>query len=303
MGALGESTRVPVGDRGDSAPAIEVLLDDGLGRRCFGDSVLFPTGSGFRFRARLGNGVIGERHRDQCLATFAELGMPLSAEVQLRSAKYHVRDLLNDSVAEFTLDEEDIEWTALAYALLLPPMRSWTNRYGEIYTFDDLANELLGRCFVSAPCCGVHLVRALTALYSVNKVRPVLSLACEAKVKSRIERVLATVLSNQGPDGSWPAYWYHGLEDAAACVNSSPEDSADGRLLSTGHLAEWLLYMPREFAVPATSLARAGDWLQNRLHKATSKMRFDDFCPYSHALHVVRELAAEATEHKGGAME
>jgi hypothetical protein len=98
-------------------------------------------------RAKIGRDTLyGEQHVDQCLSTFAELGVTLDESVSIDSLHHTVRDLLNDSIANFDLDQPEIEWTAVAYASYLAPVtRVWRNRFGAEFSFDDLTASLMHR--------------------------------------------------------------------------------------------------------------------------------------------------------------
>src|SRR5207302_3298465 len=97
-----------------------------------------------------------ELHRDQTLAAFAELGLPLSFTLQGDGGTGTLRDVLDDSLANFHLGQKELAWTALAYALYLPPVKSWINRYGERFGFDQLVSEMLDRPLDAESCGGTH---------------------------------------------------------------------------------------------------------------------------------------------------
>lgn len=84
-----------------------------------------------------------EKHRDQLLASVAEVGLPLSLPVQIDGETFALRELLRDSIANFHLQQEEIPWTAIAYTLYLPPQRAWVNKLGERTTFDELAEAVI----------------------------------------------------------------------------------------------------------------------------------------------------------------
>src|SRR6185437_15422714 len=56
-----------------------------------------------------------------------------------------VRELLEDTLANFDRRERELEWTAEALALYLPPQREWSDKYGNRHTLDEVAEELLNR--------------------------------------------------------------------------------------------------------------------------------------------------------------
>ncbi|MDR3637799.1 MAG: hypothetical protein P4L84_28595 [Isosphaeraceae bacterium] len=274
---------------------LRLLTDERFGRSYFGAPAVTRTRHGVEF---IGAGasleeheLASETHRDQCLASLAELGLPLSTPLLVGDEHLTLQAALSDSLANFHLKQEEFPWTAIAYTLYLPPQREWVNKFGERYTFDDLVDRLLTTPFEKASCGGTHLGYALTLLYRVDREHaPILSPAARGRLNERLARTVAAVLQNQAADGSWSLDWGRALYSS---VDAPSQDaaSAEGQLLATGHLAEWLLYLPREYAVPDDRLSRAGLWLQSRLGEFQGDSVSDGIvCPYTHAACVLRAL-------------
>ena len=141
----GKSGRVEGGEPSSGEAILKLFTDERAGASYFGQSPLVRTASGVRFPTQEKPPIDDrslEQHRDQTLAAFGELGLPLSHPLNLGDRPASLRDVLRDSIANFHPRQEEIAWTAMAYALYLPPIRAWVNRYGERFTFDDLADEL-----------------------------------------------------------------------------------------------------------------------------------------------------------------
>jgi hypothetical protein len=200
-------------------------------------------------------------------------------------------DVLRDSIANFHTHQKELEWTALAYALYLPPVREWTNRFGERATFDDLVEELLARELRTSSCCGTHVVYTLTILARVDQQIPVLGATARQRLWQRLRDVIQVVRASQAADGGWSADWYRRLTPQLEPppVNARP-DQPNIRLTATGHLAEWLLYVPEELDVPQSSVLRAGRWLYDMVRDPPPAVIANQFCPYSHAVCVLRHL-------------
>jgi hypothetical protein len=264
------------------------------GRAYFGHTALVRTRSGVCFptgtvEAARKDGSL-EVHRDHTLAAFAELGLPLAMPLVVDGAPAALRDVLRDSIANFHLDQKELAWTALAYALYLPPVRSWTNQFGEEYTFDDLAGALLGSSLQEASCGGVHVLYTLTILLRADALAPIFSEAVRARLRAYLADGVAVATKAQGEDGSWPPTWNTPLLPKAAREGLSPEDTAATRLIMTGHLAEWMLYLPDGLRPTDEVLRRAAVWLLAALSAASPAERERDFCPCSHACCVLRQL-------------
>lgn len=290
----GKSGRVEGGELSSGEAILKLLTEERAGAAFFGQSPLVRTASGVRFPSQEKPSIDDrslEQHRDQTLAAFGELGLPLTYPLKVGDRPASLRDVLRDSIANFHRRQEEIAWTAMAYALYLPPIRAWVNRYGERFTFDDLSDELERRPMDKESCGGTHLLYALTLLARVNAEAPVLSEAARARLVAHLGRCVAVVERTQQPDGSWPAWWNHELLPGGHPSGGSIVDDDASRLLMTGHLAEWLLYLPADVPRPRSALARAGDWLRGRMRAASRQDEEGTVCPYSHAVCVLKQVA------------
>jgi hypothetical protein len=281
---------------------LRLLTDDQFGAAHFGNPAVVRTRSGVRFPTadvEAAGDPSREFHRDHTLAAFAELGLPLSYPLHLQGREAPLREALRDSLANFYPKQKELPWTALAYALYLPPEREWVNRYGERSSFDELTGELLGTSLEEASCGGTHLLYTLTILARVDQQTPILSEPVRDRLWAHLRRAVDVAVRSQQPDGSWPAGWYRELLPGSAPALGTAPEGAD-RLLITGHLAEWLLYLPPDLAAPPEVLRRAGLWLQQRLSAASPEDKELLFCPYSHAACVLRRLTYVPGESRPG---
>jgi hypothetical protein len=272
---------------------LKLLTDDGASSAYFDQRPVVRTPNGVRFptmRDIPSDNRSMERHRDHTLAALGELGLPLSHPLRVGGGMASLRDVLTDSVANFHLGQAELDWTAIAYALYLPPIRAWANRYGERFSFDELANELERRPMDRASCGGTHLLYALTLLARVNAESPVLSEATRARLVAHLARCVTVLERTQQPDGSWPVWWNHELLPEGHPSDLSVTDDDANRLLMTGHLAEWLLYLPADIPLPQPMLTRTGHWLRTRLLAASSRDMQGAFCPFSHAVCVLKQI-------------
>lgn len=270
------------------------LLRSDRAEEVFGKSALVSLQVGARFQSRLpvNTPPWREYHRDQNLSGFAELGLPLSTPLYLRDAgSLVIGDVLQDSLRNFHLRQEEIEWTALAYALYLPPRHEWVNRFGEKYSFDDLANELMRRSMVEAACGGAHFLFSLTMIVRADAIEPILSEDVRAKAHERLKLCSLLAINSQQPDGCWRGDWFFDSPLTENYRGPTPVSTSAHKLVVTGHLSEWMLYLPEELQVPKETQLRACEWLLIHLKQMSDKDKNDQFCPCTHAICVLLKLA------------
>lgn len=271
--------------------ALRNLTDIEASREFFGETPLAASRYGVRMlMPDAGNPkAVGEAHRDQCLATFAELGLPLSHPLNLGTKPSRmVRDLLNDSLATFDLQARELTWTAMAYTLYLPPTRQWHNRDGVSFCFDDLATELMRRDPDEGSCGGTHVLMALTLIYRADQARPLLSTGSRSALGTLLETAARTAVASQDASGAWRLNWRE-VHDSR--VSETPFN----QLLITGHLLEWLQYLPETLQPPSQTYARGSQWLLSVL-PTHGTIDHEHFCPWTHAQCSLRNLVIGSPE-------
>ena len=275
---------------------MRLLTDDRAGAAYFGREPLVPTSAGVRYLTGDAQAALEDRslqwHRDQTLAAFGELGIPLTHPIAVAGRTLALREVLRDSLANFHLKQRELAWTALAYALYLPPSREWINRYGESYSFDLLVEELLGRPPGGGSCGGTHDLYALCILSRCDGQFPILSVAVRARLNAHLQRYVDEAIRTQRSDGSWPANLNLDPASRSTWSGPTPGGSESGGVTMTGHLAEWFLYLPADLRPADTDgvLRAAGRWLNDALHAAGEDDKTRNFCPFSHATCVLRHL-------------
>ena len=268
---------------------LRLFTDDRFGRAYFGAPVMIRTRYGLRPVTERDATATTEKHYDQTLGCLAQLGLPLSEPILVDGTTGSLRDVLRDSIACFELRQSEIEWTVLAYASYLPPHREWVNKFGERFSFDELASELLNRDLTKASCCGGHVVEAvLTLLKADRSVADVLSPTVRRRLSDRLREFVQAAISEQAADGSWGPRWFH----AMSSVREHPRPDnrrVERRLLATSHIAHWMMYLPDEVRVPRDALHRAHRWLHFTLKDVSPEFVQENFCPCSHGAWVLRE--------------
>lgn len=214
---------------------IRALTDQQLSASFFGEPIFFQTRSGIRYRdPTIQNIANGENHRDFCLTTLAELGLPLSTPMTTVDGWFTLRDLLRDSVENFDIKQRELAWTAIAYALYLPPQRGWTNRYKESFTFDDVANALIQTPLHKVSCGGAHLLDAMTILLRANATIACLSEPVREALRRHLQQWTALVVRSQTKEGYWTLDWHVIAKEEAEGRHTAPPDTSYARLLATG---------------------------------------------------------------------
>jgi hypothetical protein len=287
---FGPGATVPTREPGQRAGLVAIALDQRTGAPYFGGQpALIDTREGVRCRVAqpLYAKEQPERqaHPGQLLAVLAEVGISLDQPVSTTGGPRSVRQILDDTLANFDPKQTEIEWTALALALYLPPRGSWANKYGETFTLDALAGELMGRSFESSIACGgTHLLYSLVTLFRADQQESVLSDPVRREVRDHLRRVVESLLRTQLSDGSWDHRWRERGTGAGeeAEGGGHTHDDAD-RVLLTGHHVEWLLLLPRDLQPPPDRLLRATRWLLERVLNDPASTLDEKYCPYSHA--------------------
>lgn len=281
-------------------PLLSLVTDERLGASMFGSPSMVITDFGVRYtdvepfgRSR-NTREAGESHRDQFLAVMAELGIPLSQPIVMSAGKRCVRNVLSDSLAQFHVKQDELAWTAYAYACYLPPQKTWENRFQEKFSFDDISNELLSQPIGRGACCGTHILFALTAIASADSTNSILDPSVRRRIKRRLDEWLEQVIQNQRPDGGWDPDWSVASGAPRLGHNDATKDVVHRRLLATSHLAEWLSILPASFQVPESTLDAAAEFLLENLRAAEDEEILQQFCPFSHACHVLMQNSSRS---------
>jgi hypothetical protein len=223
-------------------------------------------------------------HPYQALAIFAEIGLPLTASLFASEEPASVKDLLQDCLLNMQLREVtnmETEWGAMAVILYLPSVRSWQNRWGETLDFDQLARFLMQRPLRSYSCRGTHMISTLAAILQLHNRHDVLTRATVARAEDLCRDIAVRMRRTQRRNGSWGDDW-----DGEA----SSEPEARWRPVHvTGHLMECQILLPPSLQLPADSMDRSAQYLHNAMQQARDIDIQQQYCPYSHAGHVLLE--------------
>lgn len=273
-----------------SAAVLRALTTEAGSKAAFGTSIVAPNRFGLRFRPRSllpqSSTPSDESHTDQILAGLLEFGTRLDQAVVIGERALPLRDAVADAVTNFSLAQPEIEWSTIILLSVLPPQRSWTNKFREAFTFDALCSEVLDRDPSRSSCGGAHLFHAMVLFQAVDAFEPILERQSRLRLNEHLRGLLAKLESTQAADGSWGLNWHNGQVDA-------PDESEPlaARLLVTGHVAETLTLLDAAHGCGDEVLRRAGTYL---LLCLTGQIgAFDlatEYCPMAHAAVAVDRL-------------
>jgi glutathione S-transferase len=285
------STDLPSFPSGEAA--LKALVDERTAIACFGKSPFVRTRHGLRYF--LSNDPIffsdvGEAHRDQCLATFAALNLPLDTPITLEGRSYTIADLLAESVAKFSFDQKELAWSVIAYAKYLPPQKEWASCFGERMSFSQLVEELIGRDLDKESCAGTHILQALVQIDNVDRKYSVVDYKARKRLDSYLTTALYDMVRRQREDGSWDWEWSGSIHD------TNPSTPFQKKFLVTGHLLEVLLAVDSRRRPPDAVYVRAAEWLQRSLSSTEIRRDGTFICPFTHAARAVRDVVSSPVE-------
>ena len=264
--------------------ALRLLLSESNAIQAIGKSPFVRTRHGIRYHL-VGDPIFesdaGEAHRDQCLATFAAISLPLNTPIKLNASEYVVADLLRESIANFALEQKEIEWTAMSLVKYLPPERRWTNRFGEETSFSQLTLELIGRNSNQESCAGVHVFQALVEIDREDKRHDILDRSSRKALDSYLRKTVSALTISQSGDGSWGWNWCK--------LRPGPRGMTpfEMNFLVTGHLTEVLVGMDADRRPPFEVCNRGIAWLRKSLAEGEFRKDRSWVCPYTHAARAV----------------
>lgn len=280
-GPLDTRAKAPV----SGLEALRILTDERRATAAFGQSPFVRTRNGLRYKI---DSVLvseeegsGESHRDQCLSTFADLGLPPTYPITLQSGAGSIQDLVSESVANFSLAQREITWTAIAYARYLPPARRWTDRFGRTTTFSELLQHLIDKGYSGQSCGGLHVLQAIAAIVEADYRSGILDRRTRLAGRSFLRSALEQALLSQSENGSWDISWFRPDPDETS--RTGDPSSIDSRFVVTGHMLQ-LMHELRN--PPRQAILRATRWLIEVLEKLPkgSKPTGVKVCPLTHAL-------------------
>lgn len=218
-------------------------------------------------------------HHDHLLACLSEAGVPLDQRVYAPSGRYlMLNDILQEALRDFRPDERETEWSTMAFALWLPPTKTWTTKRGRTVTFDLLAERLMRGQKQLGVCVGTHRVYSLMVLWRLDQEFDIITDETSEQIIAHLKDVRDLIIASQFPDGHWPPNW----PDGAAAVQNPQPDLAYREVIATGHHLEWLAIAPEELQIPRERVQKAARWLVENTTSQTEESIYEKYTFYSH---------------------
>ena len=244
---------------------------------------------GWRFGFR--EGPMSSSHRGHTLACLMEAQVGLEFPVSDNDSHGVLRDVLVDSMVNFSLDDEDIEWSTLAF-VLGSSAKSWANRKGEIITHDAIARELMSRGLSGGECYGTHVLYTLSVILQANGNSQIVAPTTESDIVVFLQRSTKKAMVSQNLDGSWDKNW----RDSLAGTKTFADGSMIEAVHVTGHLLEYWAIAP-ESAHPSTeAVIRASRWLLPSAAGVVNAESRENFSITTHAVRALVMLSTGRTE-------
>ena len=227
-------------------------------------------------------------HHDHTLACLTEAGVPLDFTV--RTPRYPNRifkQVIEQAIYDFDLDERETEWSAMAFGLWLAPTREWENSHRRKLSFDLIAKRQLRGHKQYGVCGGTHRLYSLMLLVRLDDLtrtqsesgEGILSDSIRAEAIEHLTTVRDILEVTQFEDGHWPYNWPDGA-DAVENPDTTYPKYRD--VISTGHHLEWLAIAPESLHPPREMIHKAADWIIANVKSRTQEEMLDDYTFYSH---------------------
>jgi hypothetical protein len=258
----------------------DLLIDHGRYLASWGDRIkplLVESREGVEVRWGREEGA--SVHHDHWLACLTEAGVALDEPIYTPSQ--HVRtinDAVQQALRDFQIDGREVEWSAMAFGLWLPPTRSWQTTDGRTVSFDMLARRLMRGDKRLGVCSGTHRVYSIVLLMRLDGLYSILSGDVREEMLAHMRSVRQSLIESQFADGHWPSNWEKGAE----AVKKPIDDTLQKKVIATGHHLEWLALAPEELHPPRDQIRKAARWAIDTTVSRTPAQILEHFTFYSH---------------------
>lgn len=235
---------------------------------------------------RTAEGDMSASHVDHTVASLAEVGTPLDFPVETPQGPTTFRAMVENALRNFRNNQVEYEWSAMTFAMFLPPHTSWRTKEGQEMNFDRLAERIMRQDQPDGVCFGNHRLYSLVVLLRVNEETPIITPETRAKIVNYLRDMTERLVKNQHPDGFWNSEW-----PKSKPTDSKPSnvdgDRLNDRIIATGHALEWWAMLPKDLAAelhpPRAVLAAAGQWIVKTVDSLTDEEIPNYFTFLSHA--------------------
>ena len=233
-------------------------------------------------RVRTQEGGKSASHVDHTLTSLAEVGTPLDFPVYTPTQQTTYRAILDQTLADFALNQTEYEWTTMSFALYFAPHARFVSSEGQKIDFDLLARREMRQELPQGVCFANHRLYGLVLLLRIDDETPLLSKPMRAEVLAYLAEATQRLVRSQHADGYWDGNWPE-VRKAGQEGERTTGDAVSDRILATGHALEWWAMAPAELHPPRDTLARAGQWLVRAIDDLTPEKTEDYFTFLSHA--------------------
>jgi hypothetical protein len=223
-----------------------------------------------------------EHHVDQFLATCAEIGIPMNFQLETDFGRVSIGELLDASRRSFEPGQE-LCWTLVAYCTYLPEESQWTNRFGDICSYESIVTKILALPLSEGSCGGTHKQFALAYFLAKRLVNGDLRRQCEDYLLRSANALEHSQLSS----GAWTPAWAMSVDGQTSGPDPSSIRGVD-LVRITGHQLEWICVAPPASRPSTECVSRAIRFLADALNRADITSIQKDYCAYSHAASVLQ---------------
>jgi hypothetical protein len=217
------------------------------------------------FRTKSGDATAS--HYDHTLAGLAEVGTPLDYPVITPIGERPLGAALAYSLEHFSLNQEEYEWSTLAFLHYCAGTPRWFSTEGQEITWDRLAERLMRQRLAQGVCYGNHRLHTLTMMLRVDaEQHRLLSDEMRARVVAHLQDATARLVTTQHAEGWWDGRWPGEEADGPQPESvEGPFGPEADRLLATGHALEWWALAPPEVQPPRETVVKAAQWVCRRI--------------------------------------
>lgn len=237
-------------------------------------------------RVRVQEGQYSSSHYDHLLGCLAEIGTPLDYPLRSPRQQTTVRAMFEQSLRDFSLNQAEYEWSAMAFALYMPHIQRWRTQEGQEISFDRLAERIMRQELPQGVCLANHRMHTLVVFLRIDEQQPLLSPAMRQQVIAYLQNVTQLLVRNQHPDGYWTHTW-PGYDASAERASAAYENRLSNWILATGHPMEWWALAPETILPPREVLVRAGQWLARTILQMPENEVQEGYGFLSHAAHAL----------------
>ena len=215
-----------------------------------------PLGVGVRVQ----EGNATSSHVDHTVACLAEVGTPLDFPIITAHRQTTFRALVEQSLRDFSVNQIEYEWSAMIFAMYLPPTTQWYTSEGQRISFDRLAKRIMRESLPNGVCFANHRLFTLAVFLQVDEITPILSADARSEVLDYLLETTGLLVRHQHSTGFWNDQWPHQVAESRNPTTREGDRLAE-RILATGHALEWWAIAPKEVHPPRHVLVDAGQWM------------------------------------------